>query len=104
MEDKILEMLYEFDEQKTEDAKYAHYCDKLEADIQAKVYQDMGCHHPLTEQQNNVVFKSDKVQKMVQDGATTAFDIWYEWDKSIYTEEPVFTKVLKYVKDNNIKN
>ena len=102
--DKILEMLYEFDEQKTEDAKYAHYCDKLEADIQAKVYQDMGCHHPLTEQQNNVVFKSDKVQKMVQDGATTAFDIWYEWDKSIYTEEPVFTKVLKYVKDNNIKN
>lgn len=102
--DNIINSIFEFDKKKTNEAKFAHYCDKLEADIQAKVYQDMGCHHPLTEQQNNVVFKSDRVKKMVQDGATTAFDIWYEWDKSIYTEEPVFTKVLKYVKDNNIKN
>ena len=100
---KILEMLYEFDERKTKESKYAHYCDKLEADIQAKVYQDMGYQHPLTEQENNVVFKSPKVQKMVEDGASTAFDIWYEWDKSIYKQEPTFTKVLKYVKDNKIK-
>ena len=102
--DNIINSIFEFDKRETNEAKFAHYCDKLEADIQAKVYQDMGCHHPLTEQQNNVVFKSERVQKMVKEGATTAFDIWYEWDKSIYTEEPVFTKVLKYVKDNNIKN
>lgn len=102
--DNIINSIFEFDKRETNEAKFAHYCDKLEADIQAKVYQDMGCHHPLTEQQNNVVFKSERVQKMVQEGATTAFDIWYEWDKSIYKEEPVFTKVLKYVKDNNIKN
>ena len=102
--DNIINSIFEFDKRETNEAKFAHYCDKLEADIQAKVYQDMGCHHPLTEQQNNVVFKSERVQKMVQEGATTAFDIWYEWDKPIYTEEPVFTKVLKYVKDNNIKN
>lgn len=102
--DSIINSIFEFDKRETNEAKFAHYCDKLEADIQAKVYQDMGCQHPLTEQQNNVVFKSEKVQKMVQDGATTAFDIWYEWDKSIYTKEPVFTKVLKYIKDNNVKN
>lgn len=102
--DNIINSIFEFDKRETNEAKFAHYCDKLEADIQAKVYQDMGCHHPLTEQQNNVVFKSERVQKMVQEGATTAFDIWYEWDKSIYKEEPVFTKVLKYVKDNDIKN
>lgn len=102
--DKMLDMLYEFDEQKTNDSKFAHYCDKLEADIQSKVYQDMGCHHPLNEQGNNVVFKSSKVQKMLEDGAQTAFDVWYEWDKSIYKKEETFTKVLKYIKDNKIKN
>ena len=101
--DNIIDSIFEFDKRETNEAKFAHYCDKLEADIQAKVYQDMGCYHPLTEQQNNVVFKSDKVQRMVQDGATTAFDIWYEWDKSIYKGAPIFTKVLKYVRDNNIK-
>lgn len=99
----IINLIFEFDKRKTNEAKFAHYCDKLEADIQSKVYQDMGCHHLLTEQQNNVVFKSAKIQKMLQDGATTAFDIWYEWDKPIYVDEPVFTKVLNYVKDNNIK-
>lgn len=101
--DNIINSIFNFDKKESYDDKFAHYCDKLEADIQAKVYQDMGCQHPLTEQQNNVVFKSSKVQKMVQNGATTAFDIWYEWDKDIYKDEPTFTKVLNYVKNNNIK-
>ena len=99
----MIDLIFEFDDKKTENAKFAHYCDKLEADIQAKVYQDMGCHHPLTEQRNNVVFKSSKVQKMVADGAETAFDIWYEWDKSIYTNSPIFMKTLKYVKNTKLR-
>ena len=99
----MINSIFEFDEQRTNDSKFAHYCDKLEADIQSKVYQDMGCHHPLTEQENNVVFKSSKVQKMITDGATTAFDIWYDWDKSIYDESPIFAKILKYVRNTRLK-
>jgi len=101
--DNMIDTIFEFDKKETKESKFSYYCDKLEADIQAKVYQDMGCHSPLTEQQNNVVFKSKKVQKMIQDGATSAFDIWYEWDRPIYIEEPMFTKTLNYVKDNKIK-
>ena len=101
--DEMINSIFEFDERKTNNAKFSHYCDKLEADIQDKVYQDMGCHHPLTEQENNVAFKSSRVQKMIEEGASTAFDIWYEWDKSIYTDSPIFTKTLKYVKDTKIK-
>ena len=102
--DNIINLIFELDKKQTTEMKFAHYCDKLEADLQAKVYQEMGCHHPLTEQKNNVVFKSDKIQKMVQNGAVTAFDIWYEWDKDTYIDEPVFAKVLKYSKENNIKS
>ena len=51
-------LLLEFDAKKTRESIFAHHCDKLEADIQAKVYQDMGCQNPLSEQENNVVFKS----------------------------------------------
>lgn len=101
--DLLLDMLFSFDEQDTFDSKFAHYCDKLEADIQAKVYQDMGYQHSLDDQEGNVVFKSSRVQQMIRDGATTAFDIWYEWDKGIYTDEPVFTKTLQYVRDNKLK-
>ena len=31
------------------------------------------------------------------------FNIWYELDKGIYTDEPVFTKTLQFVRDNKLK-
>ncbi len=98
---EFLSLLFEFDEKKTKEAIFAHHCDKLEADIQAKIYQDMGCQHPLNEQEDNVVFKSDKVQQMVKDGAQTAFDIWYEWDKSLYYDDEDFARLLDYVRTIN---
>ena len=100
-QEEFLSLLFEFDEKKTKEAIFAHHCDKLEADIQAKVFQDMGCQHPLDEQENNVVFKSNKVQQMVKDGAQTAFDIWYEWDKSLYYDDEDFARLLDYVRTIN---
>ena len=100
-QEEFLSLLFEFDEKKTKEAIFAHHCDKLEADIQAKVYQGMGCSHPLDEQENNVVFKSNKVQQMVKDGAQTAFDIWYEWDKSLYYDDEDFARLLDYVRTIN---
>ncbi len=97
-------LLLEFDEKKTKEAIYAHHCDKLDADIQAKVYQDMGCQNSLDMQENNVVFKSKRVQQMVQDGAKTAFDIWYEWDKSLYADDENFSALLDYIKEINTQS
>lgn len=99
---EMLNKLFDFDDLKDSNDKFAYYCDKLEADIQAKVYQEGGYQHTLTDQENNVVFKSSKVQKIVEDGAKTAFDIWYEYDKPIYENDEVFSNILKYVRDNNI--
>ncbi len=97
--DEYFSLLLEFDERKTNEAIFAHYCDKLDADIQAKVYQDMGCQNPLEQQENNVVFNSQKVQQMVRDGAKSAFDIWYEYDKPLYDGNETFSKILDYVKN-----
>ncbi len=102
-QNNMVNSIFEFDAQETNESRFAHYCDKLEADIQAKVYQDMGCQHLLSDQQDNVVFKSSRVQKMIEDGATTAFDIWYEWDKSIYSDAPIFSKTLNYVRNTKLK-
>lgn len=94
-------LLLEFDERKTKEAIFAYHCDKLEADIQAKIYQDMGYQNPLDKQENNVVFKSQKVQQMIQNGAKTAFDIWYEWDRSLYADDKKFQALLDYIKEIN---
>lgn len=99
--EEYFSLLLEFDERKTKEAIFAYHCDKLEADIQAKIYQDMGYQNPLDKQENNVVFNSQKVQQMIQNGAKTVFDIWYEWDKSLYTGDERFQALLNYIKETN---
>ena len=94
-------LLLEFDERKTKESIFAYHCDKLDADIQAKVYQDMGCQKPLDKQKGNIVFNSKRVQQMVQNGAKSAFDIWYEWDKSLYSDDKTFSALLDYLRSIN---
>ena len=102
---ELLEMLFAFDAKIRNEARFAYYCDKIEADLQSKFYQDSGLHHTLDDQKNNCVFASEKVHQMIENGAQTAFDIWYLWDKDIYTKYPEFKEfsdILKLVRDNNI--
>ena len=98
----LTDLIFEFDEHQTDESLFSYYCDKIEADIQAKVYQDMGMQNPLDEQQNNVVFKSDRVKQMVENGAQTAFDIWYLWDKPIYEDNIIFSTLLDCVNDTDL--
>lgn len=101
--ESMLNSLLDFDAEEKESSKFAHYCDKLEADIQSKIYQDSGRHKSLDEQQNNVVFKSPRVQKMLQEGANTPFDIWYLYDKDIYKDSEEFKSMLEYIKEHNLR-
>lgn len=99
--EEYFSLLLEFDEKKTKEAIFAYHCDKLEADIQAKVYQDMGCQNPLDKQENNVVFNNKKAQEIVQNGANSAFDVWYEWDRALYADDEIFSNILDFVKVTN---
>ena len=40
---KIEELFLEFDEHKTLESKFAYQCDKLECDLQCKLYDEEGC-------------------------------------------------------------
>ncbi len=100
--EELKRLLFEFDEQKTKEARFAHLCDKLEADIQSKVYQDTNCHHSLEEQKNNVTFKNPRVQAIIKSGAEDAFTVWYEMDKDIYKDDMLFKQILDYIKENSL--
>jgi len=100
--EELFSLLIEFDEHNTKESKFAYLCDKIEADIQSKVYQDMGCHNSLDDQQNNVAFKNPKTLKMIENGAKMPFDIWYEWDKSKFDDDSLFSQIMLYIKDNNL--
>ena len=99
--EELVSLFKEFDEQETKEAKFAYLCDKLEADIQAKVYQDRNLQRELDDQTNNVVFKSKEIQEMLNNGAKKPWDIWREWDKEKYKKDKIFSKLLEYVDKEN---
>ncbi len=107
LKDYYLRLLFEFDKQKKKKMKYAHFIDKIEADLTSKRYQDKGLQNDLSDQNENVVMKSKKVQDMIENGAKTPFDIWYLWDKSIYegdTDFPEFSEILNIINFIDINN
>lgn len=106
--DELYQSLLDFDACINPIDKFSHYCDKLEADLQSKVYQEKGFHHSLDNQSNNIVMKSRIVQTMITSGlATTPFDIWFLYDKGIYEfdiDMQEFFSTLKCAKDNELLN
>lgn len=99
--EEYFNLLLEFDERKTKEAKFAYLCDKMEADIQSKVYQDKGYQRDLNDQNDNIVFTSDRVKNAMENGAKTVFDVWYMYDKEKYSNDEIFEKTFEYVKNNN---
>lgn len=98
--EEIVNLYIEFDDGQTEDAKFAYQCDKLEADLQSKYYQDNGNHRDLNDQEGNIVMEFSKTKEMLKT-AQTPFDIWYEYDKPLY-EDDSLKKTLEYLKSHNI--
>lgn len=93
----------EFDNKKSKEGIFAYHIDKLQADLEAKILQDFGYHHSLDDQKNNVVFKSEKVQDILKNGAESPFDVWFEYDKSLYEDDPMFIYFLDYIRSVDTK-
>lgn len=100
--DYLYELMLEFDERKTLESNFAFYIDKLEANLQSKYYQDNGFHNGMDEQENNIVFTKDKTKRLIEDGASTPFDIWYGYDISLFEGDENFISAMNYLKDNDV--
>lgn len=103
LSDEYYNYLYEFDAHKSKESQIAYYIDKIEADIQCKVYQDNGYQRELDEI-HSTLEENERIKELQQNGAKTAFDIWYNVDKDIYINSELFKELLDYIRDNNLKN
>lgn len=101
--EKIKELILEFDERKTKEADFAYHCDKLECDLQAKLYDEEGCVD-LNNQQNNKRFNTPEVQKLIKSNKTWS-ESWLEFGQKRYNYDENFMKIsnyANYAKDNSI--
>lgn len=99
--DKIMNLVLEFDERKTSEAKFAYYCDKLECDIQSKLYDEEGCVD-LDNQDGNKVMNDSRVQSLLNTGKSWS-EMWLFFGQAVYNYDKNFTEVSNYVKDHKIK-
>jgi len=97
----IINLIYEFDERKTKEAIFAYQCDKLECDIQSKLYDLENCVD-LNDQVNNKTFNNDEVQELLNKGYSFS-DMWLTFGQNRYNYDENFMEVSNYVINNNIK-
>lgn len=100
--DKIKNLIFEFDDRKTKEALFAYYCDKLECDIQAKIYDDRG-YVSLRKQDNNKVFKDKDVKKYLDEYKSFS-GMWLKFGQDKYNYDNNFKEVSDYLLNNDIKD
>lgn len=99
--DKIEDLFLEFDSHATAEARFAYQCDKLECDIQCKLYDQEGCVD-LKQQEGNATADNELVKKLLENGQSWS-DMWLEFGQRKYPYDKNFLAVSEYAKNNYIE-
>lgn len=97
---EYIELIEEFEEMQTKESLFAKMCDKLEADIQSKIYCEEGCMD-IQKAENQYLLEDKRIQKLLEEGAKSISDLFVENDRPIFTEK-VFENIADYVKNNEL--
>ncbi|MDR1207650.1 MAG: HD domain-containing protein [Rickettsiales bacterium] len=98
--EEIEKLVLEFDAQITSESQFARRCDKLECDIQSKLYDEQGCVD-LTKQENNPIMKDKYVSELLKTGKSWS-TMWLEFGRKKNKYDDNFTEVSNYVESNKI--
>ena len=97
--DEIKSIIEEFEDRKTKEALFAYYCDKLECDLQCKLYDEEEC---VNVKENDSI-NDEKVRKMLNEDKTWS-NMWLLFSQETYGYDENFMKVSNYAINNNINN
>ena len=98
--EEIKEIIYEFDAGITDEAKFAYHCDKLECDLQCKLYDEAG--YVRYEDQTHADNHREDVMEALRTGTSTWSYNWMTYDRPKYLDDENFLSVLDYAIYNNI--
>ena len=89
----------EFEENKTKEAKFARFVDKLECDFQIKFYDETGCadiDKPRT----------GDFARLIAEGKAKGFEtfskMWIEYDKQHFAFDELFSSIADFVAEEKI--
>lgn len=99
---QIEQLFLEFDAHNTKESIFAYQCDKLECDLQSKLYDEDGCVD-LNKQDGNDTLKNSRVQELLKNGASWS-TMWLRFGQQVYPYDDNFRAVSDYVINNDISD
>jgi len=99
---QIEELFLEFDAHKTKEAIFAFECDKLECNIQCKLYDEENCVD-LNNQKNNSALGDEEVQRLLNSDENWS-TLWIKYSLNNYSFDENFKAVSNYIINNKINS
>ena len=96
--DEIESLILEFDAKTTPEAKFAYWCDKLECDLQCKLYDEENCVD-LTKQ--DLSEYTPDVAELLKTKSWSG--MWLSFGRNRYGYDKNFEAVSLYAEKNNLK-
>ena len=100
--EEIENLFLEFDEHKTKEANFAYQCDKLECDLQCKLYDEEWCVD-MKSQSKNTISKDKYVQKLLNESPSRSHARIKFWQQK-YNYDKNFIAVSNYALKHKISN
>ena len=97
---EIEKLFLEFDSHNTKESLFAYECDKLECDIQSKIYDEEG-YVDLNNQKDNKTIDNERVKKLLKSGESFS-SMWIKYGQETYPYDENFRSVSNYVINNKI--
>ena len=98
---QIEELYVEFEAHESKESIFAYQCDKLECDLQCKLYDEENCVD-LNNQTSNISLEDERVQKLMKSGESWG-TMWLKFSQSTYPYDDNFRTVSNYAIKEKIK-
>ena len=97
----IEELFWEFDEHKSKEAFFAYQCDKLECDLQCKLYDEKNCVDLSNPTIDSKVLNNPLVKELLQSEKNWSA-AWLKFGQQVYPYDDNFRAISSYAINNEI--
>ncbi len=97
-----IDLIIEFDARKTKEAVFAYNCDKLECDLQCKLYDEENCVD-LSDQKYNQIIENENIKHLLDENNSWS-QMWIKNDLNLIDFDENFKKVNEFAIKNQISN
>ena len=100
--EKIEKIFLEFDEHKTKESKFAYQCDKLECDLQCRLY-DEETHIEVDTGKHRSRIQDVEVRRLLDEGKSLS-EMWLTFSQRKYDYDENFIAVSNYAINHKISD